>query len=366
MIKKIGSVLLEIVLVLLIIAVIFGIVMGIMIYNGKTSYDIAFIDVFEPKKEEKIDIVKPRESNVVLTIPVTETETTTESLSQNYYYSQLNNYSKTIYGKLYTNKENLKTGNYRIDFGSVFDSVIKQSNGEEELVRIFQSAWDAFSYDNVDVFYIDLQNLLLITESKTIFGNTTHYISIGSNAGGYLAKGFNSKEQVDAAQRYVDNLVNEIISNTKGYSDYEKIKYVHDWMIDNLEYDTTVSKDNIRNIYGAAKNRSVVCEGYAKLFKYIMDKMKIQCVLISGTARNNSGNSEAHAWNYVNLGGKWYGVDTTWDDPIIQGYGTLSDRERYRYFLKGGNSFNYDHTPEGKFVAKSIEFKFPTLSNEDY
>ena len=212
----------------------------------------------------------------------------------------------------------------------------------------------------------DPQIISGLTESKTIFGNTTHYISIGPGEQNYLAEGFYSKEQVDSAQKYVDDLANQIISNTNGYSDYQKIKYVHDWLVDNLEYDVTVSKDNIRNIYGAAKNRSVVCEGYAKYFKYILNKMGIECVLISGTATNSSGHSESHAWNYVKLNDKWYGVDVTWDDPIIQGYGTVSDYERYRYFLKGKSVFDYDHKPEGKFVAKSIEFKLPTLSEEDY
>ena len=70
----------------------------------------------------------------------------------------------------------------------------------------------------------------------------------------------------------------------------DKIKKVHDYLIDNLEYDSTFENDNIYNMYGALVNELTVCEGYAKAFKSIMDELKIPCVVVCGYADNIVGN----------------------------------------------------------------------------
>ena len=363
-----GNILLEILIVIAILAIIFSLgILGLRYLNITPNDIIDNIAFLEPKSQnfesKKID----SERNIVLTVGEEE-KLNSSNINQEkgYYYSQLNSESKIIYDKLYENKDNLKTGNYKIEFGKSFNDLLNTENGSEQLTKIFQSAWDAFSYDNMDAFYIDIQKFLLITESKTIFGKTTYYISVGSGDEGYLISDFTSKEQVDLALKYIDKNVNTLIANLKDYDNYTKVKYVHNWIVENLEYDTTLSKSNIRNIYGALKNKEVVCEGYAKLFKYILDKLNIPCVLISGEAQNSTGKTESHAWNYVKLNGKWYAVDVTWDDPIIQGNGILRDSDKYKYFLKGSNEFLKDHKPDGKFVDNSMEFKLPTLSVENY
>lgn len=68
----------------------------------------------------------------------------------------------------------------------------------------------------------------------------------------------------------------------------------------------------------------------------------------------------------MQLEGKWYAVDCTWDDPIIIGNGKLTDKSKYRYFLKGSNTMNTDHFANGQFTTNGKEFKYPDLSNEDY
>ena len=91
MIKKIGSILLEIILVLLIIGIVFAIATAIIKFNGQTTHEIAFIGTFEPKIREQNEVVDNRDSNVVLIIPEEEIKNTgVEEYSQNYYYSQLN------------------------------------------------------------------------------------------------------------------------------------------------------------------------------------------------------------------------------------------------------------------------------------
>ena len=60
---------------------------------------------------------------------------------------------------------------------------------------------------------------------------------------------------------------------------------VHDYLVNNVEYDTSISQSNIYDIYGALVNNVAVCEGYARAFKYIMDEMNIPCVLVIGQGK---------------------------------------------------------------------------------
>lgn len=321
------------------------------------------IATFE-KLEKNVNTKKDNNQTVEVVMPIINEQQKEEktNIASNYYYSQLDEYGKIIYAGLYSNKENLKSGNYKIDFGTKFNDLLNETNGEDKLSIAFQSAWDAFSYDNVDVFYIDVSKVLLITESKTSWSKTTYNVKIGTGDTDYLIKSLRNKEQVDNAEKYIEDISNKIVSALSSYSDYKKVKYLHNWIIDNMEYDTSSEKEDTRNIYGALKNRVIVCEGYAKLFKYILDKMQIPCVIVSGEATNSVGKTELHAWNYVFIDNKWYAVDVTWDDPLIEGGGKLTDENRYRYFLKGASEFLKDHTENGKFVENSIEFKFPTLA----
>ena len=142
------------------------------------------------------------------------------------------------------------------------------------------------------------------------------------------------------------------------------MKLVHDWIVDNVRYDTAGS-NNTSNIYGCLVNKTVICEGYARTFKYLMDELDIPCVLVSGIAVDDDGKSERHAWNYVYIKNNWYAIDTTWDDPIIIGNGKVDDSIRYKYFLRGSDTMQKDHTTVGQITKNGFEFRYPELSKDD-
>ena len=127
-----------------------------------------------------------------------------------------------------------------------------------------------------------------------------------------------------------------------------------------------MSQTNIYDIYGALVKKESVCEGYAKSFKYLMDSVEIPCVIVAGEGTNSEGSTENHAWNYVELDGKWYAIDCTWDDPIIIGGGKLSNSAKYKYFLKGESEFNQSHFPSGQFTENGKVFEYPSLSINNY
>ena len=285
--------------------------------------------------------------------------------SYHYYYNQLNQYGKVIYQGFETNKENMKSGTYSIDFGTQFSDLLNTEEGEDILNEAFQSAWNAYTYDNMDVFYIDVEKLTLTTKSLTTLSITNVEISNGSNSS-YLKEKFQNRSVLDGKMALLEAMKQSINQQLSGLTTYEKIKEVHSWLINNIEYDVNLVADEPYSISGALTEGKAVCEGYARSFKYIMDGLNIPCVLVSGTGTNSNGETESHAWNYVQLDGYWYAVDVTWDDPIILGGGYVSEDTYYKHFLKGSNTFFKTHEPDGYLSQNSMEFTFPTLSRTDY
>ena len=139
-----------------------------------------------------------------------------------------------------------------------------------------------------------------------------------------------------AEEAAVTNKVNEVYKSLQldGKSSYDKLKAIHDYIIDHVEYDY----DNYKNdaylvkhaTYSAAITGKTVCQGYATYFYRLANKAGIECRVVDGT-----GNGGRHAWNLVKIDGKYYFVDVTWDD---------GNYDKYTYFLKGSDLFAQDHT----------------------
>lgn len=286
-------------------------------------------------------------------------------IENKYFYNQLNDYSKNIYQALGANKENMKTGNYKIELGNYFDSILAQTNGSDTLGNYYQSALEAYIYDNPEVFYLDPNKMYLNIETITRGNNVTYNVYIDTGEGtSYLINELSSKSQVDNAIGQIENVKEQILQN-KTENTYDNIKMVHDYLIENIEYETTLSKPNIYNIYGALVNKECVCAGYARSFKYLMDELKIPCVTITGKGTNTENRTEQHDWNYVELNGKWYGIDCTWDDPVSQ-TGWVSKEAKTRYFLKGQDVMQEGHTPNPQFTEGGKVFEYPNLSAEGF
>ena len=283
-----------------------------------------------------------------------------------YFYNQLDEKSRIIYRAFESNKEQMKTGTYQIELGTSFSDILSQSNGQEKLGEYYQSAIEAYTYDNPEIFYLSPKKMFLNIETTTRGENSTYNVYINSgNEANYLAEEFNSKQAIDQAFAQIEQVRNQIMQNKTGNT-YEDIKMVHDYLVDNINYDSSLSKQNIYSIYGALVNRECVCEGYARAFKYLLDELNIPCVMVIGTGTNSQGETENHAWNYVQLNGNWYAVDATWDDPVVIGGGTASEESRYKYFLVGREVIDQDHSPSGQFTENGKIFSYPNVNYENY
>lgn len=279
-----------------------------------------------------------------------------------YFYDQLEEQAKIIYRALEVNKEELKTGTHQINLGTSLSDVLASDGGEEKLGYYYQSAIESYIYDNPEAFYLNVNKMYLNIETTTKRNKTTYnvFINQGKEAN-YLADGYDNKTEIDQAMEQIEQVKNEIVRQKTGNT-YKDIKMVHDYLVENIEYDSSISEADIYNLYGAMVRGKSVCEGYAKAFKYLMDQLEIPCVIIIGKGTNSSGKTENHAWNYVQLNQTWYAVDSTWDDPVVIGGGKANSSSKYKYFLKGSTGFNRDHVPSGQFTEGGKVFSYPELS----
>lgn len=285
--------------------------------------------------------------------------------SNRFYYNQLDEYGKILYTGLYKNMDNLKTGTAVTDFGMSFNSLLQEEGGNEVLGNALDGAINALVLDNPELFYIDITKMFLLTNITTKLFSTTYTVTISGNGDSYLDEAFTSVEEVEQAIAKVENIKTQVLREANGSAE-DKIKLVHDYLIDTIDYDINAGS-TVYDIYGALVNKRVVCEGYAKAFKYILDDLGIPCIIVCGTGTNSTGITESHAWNYVQLDGTWYAVDVTWDDPIItNGYrGNIPNDIRYGNFLKGSETFFKNHIEDESMLGKVL-LSYPVISQTDY
>ena len=120
--------------------------------------------------------------------------------------------------------------------------------------------------------------------------------------------------------------------------DYEKALIAHDYLVDSCRYDVEdLTETDWENhmAYGALAEGSCVCQGYAEAFKLLMEAAGVECITVTGTAGGDD-----HMWNCVQLGGQWYMMDLTWDDPVTE---DGSDMKLYDYFNVTSAQLSQDH-----------------------
>ncbi len=175
------------------------------------------------------------------------------------------------------------------------------------------------NYQN-DIDMLTINNGEGFKETISLLNNFVHPYNSSNNIkltyGGDYTIGISinkaySNDDIAAINEIVDKVIKEKLNNNMPTR--EKIKIIHDYIIDNAEYDKlkyenkndTTYKSN--TAYGVLVQGYGTCNGYADAMAIFLDKLNIINYKIS--------NSE-HIWNLVYLDGKWYHLDLTWDDPI--------------------------------------------------
>lgn len=165
------------------------------------------------------------------------------------------------------------------------------------------------------------------------------------------------KEERENMRLQLEATANECIYGIpEGASDYEKIKYVYEYIIDLAEYDAK-GRDT-QNIQSVLLYQASVCAGYSKTFQYILNRMGMFCTYITGTIRDGGD----HGWNMVRIGENYYYVDVTWGDPVFanQMEGDSSAvMINYNYLCCTETELFRTHVPSG-------DIELPACTSEDY
>lgn len=143
----------------------------------------------------------------------------------------------------------------------------------------------------------------------------------------------------DVIYERAKDVLRSIISDNM--TEIQKVKAIHDWVILNVTYDNdlyekvfTTSSSELKSyngfyLEGVFLDKIAVCEGISKAITILLNIEGIPCVQVTGYQTTNS-NGAGHAWNKVFVNNKWYILDATSDNPIINNqYEILS----YEFFL---------------------------------
>ncbi len=169
-------------------------------------------------------------------------------------------------------------------------------------------------------------------------GYTLRYTYTSSNISATFDHKYGmTKEEADYVEEETQRLAPIITKNAK--NDHDKVKAIHDYVVLNTEYDQKMRQE-FNTPYHALKRKETLCSGYSTLTFKLLEAVDVPVRLISGTS-----NGVGHAWNMVQLDGKWYHLDTTWDDPVNR----PADYVTYNYYMLDDRTLKETHfwTPGG-------------------
>ncbi|MDF2935581.1 MAG: copper amine oxidase family proteinLeucine Rich Repeat (LRR)-containing [Paenibacillaceae bacterium] len=170
-------------------------------------------------------------------------------------------------------------------------------------------------------------------------------------------QGFDKLEHITALGQKAKEIISAIIR--PGMSNLEKEEAVHDYILQNVQYDYDYTGTSNGSAYGALIEGLALCGGYADAMLTLGRMAGLDIIIIDG----HSG-EDLHAWNLIRLDGKYYHVDATWDDGgYVLGQTSLSDQEMKKHY-QSRVYFNNNHAER---MAQDIYWdvsRYPEVDSE--
>ena len=150
------------------------------------------------------------------------------------------------------------------------------------------------------------------------------------------------KKKICEHQKAMTARVEKLIRPAQKLSEWEKEKYVHDFICENIRYDK-LKKSYSHEIIGPLGQGVGVCEGIAKAVKVLLDALGVWCVIAICGNNPEKGIKYRHTWNIVKIGGTYYHLDATFDNTL--GKDRETSEIRYDYFNLDDSQIFRDHEP---------------------
>lgn len=239
-------------------------------------------------------------------------------------------YNKTeLKGIIYSNMKNYKnnfTINYKGDISTLKDDI----NGIWK--EIFEE--DHYLYGTVKT-YGKYSAGGYVNDLTIVFTSFTYHTN---------------KTQEEFVNSEVTRVVNQIIEPSM--TEFQKVKAINDWVVNNTRYneDTTTSEHAAYTLFNEGEG---VCQAYALAALRLLEEEGFEVKYVTGDA-----GGVAHGWNLVKVDGKWYHLDTTWNDPVSK---TGEDILSYKYFLISDKAIEADHFIDARVYPKATDTKYEVM-----
>lgn len=124
----------------------------------------------------------------------------------------------------------------------------------------------------------------------------------------------------DPKRPSVTQIVNDAVAQCKketNGSDYEMALWLHDWTIDQLEYDRSLNYCSAES--GLTRGLGT-CESYQRIYAKLLNAAGIE---------NKRMEGNGHTWNAAKIDDEWYQMDLTWNDNDDTKYYGFDARHLY-------------------------------------
>ena len=210
----------------------------------------------------------------------------------------------------------------------------------DDLVNIFYSVlnqgWKEFTFYCPSEYTNCLEDVASISYNEKLLSEINNYVH-PYNSYSTIKTLYDDTGEITVKITYlyteeeikkIDNEINDIIYNNLSYAmpDDEKIKVLHDYIVNNTTYDknredTSESKYDSARMTGLLFENYAVCSGYTDVMAVMLEKLNIKNFRIA---------SDDHIWNAVYINNQWKHLDLTWDDPVSVNGKDILD---HSYFL---------------------------------
>ena len=106
------------------------------------------------------------------------------------------------------------------------------------------------------------------------------------------------KNKIREHQKAMEARVEKLVRPAMKLSQWEKEKYVHDFICENVRYDK-LKKPYSHEIIGPLGQGVGVCEGIAKAVKVLLDALGVWCMIAICGNNPEKGIKYRHTWNIV-------------------------------------------------------------------
>lgn len=222
--------------------------------------------------------------------------------------------------------------------GNTTDFIV---NDRKEILDVFytilNSGMTDFTFYCSEDYSECINEIDNISNDRALLSNINNFVNTYNSFKDIVTTRYESNGKIEVEVSYlydvkrrdkIDSKVSEVINTyvNDSMSDRDKIKVIHDYLIENTKYDSNRSDYNIityesNTAYGLLFEGYAICSGYSDAMQLFLNELNIPNIKIA---------SKNHIWNLVYIEDNWYHLDLTWDDPLLEDGREIID---YGYFL---------------------------------